>query len=286
MDKELAVIAERLEEILKVVTEHIDAERSQQESQRDRPIALQPVKSVISYDNQTKGEIQTGSNRQYRVQNSVRWAAWFAFSAAVVYAGISVLMWCQMIKQTRIAAESQKESIRSFRMDERAWVELEPIQGALFTPKTDKFGATFRYAILPKNVGKTVATSVQMRALRNGMSAPIEFGDDPKQVSFEQDQLLLGRAINQPKAMPIITPIPQTLGPQSTSPIPVFLNGQEPMIFRTGETVFYIIGRIDYSDAFGVSHWKKFCYFVANFRGELLQCKEGNDEDKNPEGPN
>jgi hypothetical protein len=42
-------------------------------------------------------------------------------------------------------------------------------------------------------------------------------------------------------------------------------------------------GRVDYDDAFGVSHWKTFCYRVVDASGVLEQCATGNDEDNNPE---
>ena len=44
-----------------------------------------------------------------------------------------------------------------------------------------------------------------------------------------------------------------------------------------------ILGRIDYLDAFNARHYMRFCYFIANAKGELGHCKYGNDDDKNPE---
>jgi hypothetical protein len=45
------------------------------------------------------------------------------------------------------------------------------------------------------------------------------------------------------------------------------------------------VGRIDYTDAFNVLHWKTFCYYVSDEKGNLVHCEAGNDEDKNPEAP-
>jgi hypothetical protein len=86
--------------------------------------------------------------------------------------------------------------------------------------------------------------------------------------------------------IPINKPIPKVLAPYTTSPVPFVLNGGEPKIFSgSSEWVSYIVGRIDYCDEFQVSHWLKFCFFVADSKGDLWNCKEGNDEDSNPEIP-
>jgi hypothetical protein len=255
------------------------------EGERDEELPPDRVRAVVSFDEETIRTTQAEAERQYTTQNSLKNAAWAAVVAATIYALITVFMWFQMIKQNRIASSALNQSVETFRMDERAWVEIEPIQGTLFSAKTSKFGADFRYPFYLKNVGKTIARDLQFRALRNGFQAPIQFGDDAKQIAFEQDNFLLGKVANTPPDLPLTNPIPKVLAPQATSPIPVMLFGQEPQIFPKIEMVSYLVGRIDYTDAFGVPHWNKFCLFVVNYRGELWHCKEGNDEDKNPETP-
>jgi hypothetical protein len=47
----------------------------------------------------------------------------------------------------------------------------------------------------------------------------------------------------------------------------------------------YLIGRIDYEDVFYIKHWRKFCFVAADSKGNLRDCKYGNDEDRNPELP-
>jgi dipeptidyl aminopeptidase/acylaminoacyl peptidase len=42
--------------------------------------------------------------------------------------------------------------------------------------------------------------------------------------------------------------------------------------------------RIEYIDAFGVAHWKTFCFSIAK-NATIASCKSGNDEDDNPELP-
>jgi len=112
----------------------------------------------------------------------------------------------------------------------------------------------------------------------------ITTGDSAEALKWEQDKLLLGK-VPTASDLPVNNPVPKVLAPNTSSAIPVVLNGQEPQYFPKDEWVSYLIGRVDYTDAFGIDHWMKFCFFVADSRGILWNCKEGNDEDRNPELP-
>jgi len=171
-----------------------------------------------------------------------------------------------------------------FRIDERAWIEIEPIKVTLFLPRTEKIGAGFQYPIYIRNVGKTVARDIQLRATRQGPQSSVAMGDSAEALNWEQEKLLLDK-VPTASNIPINNPVPKVLAPNTSSAVPVILNGQEPQYFPKVQVVSYLIGRIDYTDAFGVSHWMKFCFFVVNARGDLWNCKEGNDEDRNPENP-
>jgi hypothetical protein len=72
----------------------------------------------------------------------------------------------------------------------------------------------------------------------------------------------------------------KTLGPGIRAFSPFQLYGQEPQF----ERYRFLIGRIDYKDAFSVSHWNTFCFFI-DTNGALRYCREGNEEDRNPEVP-
>jgi hypothetical protein len=200
------------------------------------------------------------------------------FFAVIAAFGSAWLFQEQLIEARR----STDAAIRNFRVDERAWVELEPIKGALRAPRTAKIGAAFSYPIYIRNVGKTVARDVQFRASRNGSQSSITRGDNADSLAWEQDQLLLGK-VPTAKDIPITIAAPTVLAPNSSTATPAILFGQEPQIFPKDESVSYLIGRVDYSDEFGVRNWQKFCFFVADASGNLWNCKEGNDEDHNSE---
>jgi hypothetical protein len=75
--------------------------------------------------------------------------------------------------------------------------------------------------------------------------------------------------------------MPKSLAPSTPVQTPFSLGGTAP------EYGFfdYLIGRIDYSDVFGVPHWMKFCFVITDASGKLGTCQDGNDEDRNPEVP-
>jgi hypothetical protein len=180
------------------------------------------------------------------------------------------------------ARRSTDATIHNFMVDERAWVELEAIKGTLLSAGSAKIGAGFTYPIYVHNVGKTVARDVKLRASRNGSQSSISMGDNADSLARIQDKLLLGK-IPSAADIPITIATPTVLAPNSTSPVPAILIGQEPRYYTNDEWVSYIIGRIDYADEFGIPHWLKFCFFVADAKGNLGNCKVGNDEDRNAE---
>src|SRR5713226_2091385 len=172
---------------------HAESEHGADEGERDDDFPPDRVRAVVSFDDETIRTTQAEAERQYTAQNSIKNATWAAFVAASIYALITTLMWFQMIKQTRIASASLRQSTESFRIDERAWIEIEPIKGTLFSPRTEKIGSGFQYPIYIRNVGKTVARDVKLRAFRNGSQSSIAMGDSAEAIKWEQDKLLLGK---------------------------------------------------------------------------------------------
>jgi hypothetical protein len=178
-------------------------------------------------------------------------------------------------KSADAAVKGFTQSIDSFRMDERAWVEIEPIKPVLLD-NTPPFGATFTCNIFPKNVGKTAATDIVVRA--TDMFGSEEFGSLPTAMSSAQDKMMFDKS-----AKYWAKTVPKVLAPGTTSAAPFRLTCQAPHVEGGHQWPHYLVGRIDYSDQFRVKHWIKFCYFVVNARGEIWNCQEGNDEDRNPE---
>ncbi len=179
------------------------------------------------------------------------------------------------------------ETRKVFRIDERAWIEIEPIKPTLLVPQNAKFPATFTCNIYPKNAGKTVARDIAVKAW--DFSGTEEMGNNAEAMRNIQDKLLLDRFKKMGNGNPVIipsNPVPKVLAPNSVSPVPFRLTCQAPQVFPNGtQFIHYMIGRIDYCDQFQIKHWLKFCFYVVNARGEVWACKQGNNEDRNPEMP-
>jgi hypothetical protein len=166
-----------------------------------------------------------------------------------------------------------------FRTDERARVVIGKVDATIYPPDPP-FGTTFGFSFYPKNVGKTVANSVRIlviQAMDEGALMSSKSG-----ILRSQDQLYRQSGTNKRSKIPD-KPGPQSLAPAEQSTAPVEIGGSEPKQLATGVFWYnYILGRIDYTDAFGVPHWTHFC-FVVYPRGKPVHCEYGNDKDSNPE---
>lgn len=202
-----------------------------------------------------------------------------------VYTFYTIKMYCTnkdaAVAATRAAntaSETLTKSIEQFRIDERAWIEIDRIERMQVSVKDEKFGAAFRYRFYPRNVGKTEAHGIVVNAARN-MQTSISLESNADGMKRTQNAMLLNALPREARE----NPIPKVLAPNTTAVVPFVMDGQEPQLFAKDEWVSYLIGRIDYTDDFGVPHWMKFCFYVAEPNGNLWNCHEGNDEDNNPE---
>jgi hypothetical protein len=190
-----------------------------------------------------------------------------------------------MIRQSRTATQSLQQSTEAFRMDERAWIELEPIKPALIFKGNALIPTAFVCNVVPKNVGKTVARDITIKA--DPVMAVDGWDENPEIMRKTQDEELLNKfkwsGTNNPVIVPA-NPMPKVLAPNSVSPVPFTLTCQAPETLKGGhQWINYLVGRLDYCDQFHVKHWLKFCFYVADSRGEIGACKQGNDEDRNEE---
>lgn len=208
------------------------------------------------------------------------WAVVILTVLLAIAAFWSAFLFQGQLTEARKAGDLASES---FRMDERAWIVLEKVNPTLTAPANAKFPASFNCEISLRNVGKTVATNVEVKA--QSIFSAGGFGDHADGVRNTQDHLLAD--ITKPPGSslgPPPNPVPKMLAPNSTSPVPFKLGCNAPQSFSSGfQWMNYDIGRVDYCDQFRVKHWLKFCFYVANARGELWNCQYGNDGDRNSE---
>lgn len=146
-----------IEELKNAIEAHRQTESSEGQLGRNPLPTNQTVTTVVSFNDKTIRDTQTENDRQYGVQNSIRRAAWFAFVAAATYAGIAAY-------QSYLTRRQIHDNAESFRLDERAWVEIDPIKPTFLAPADSTFPTIFTCDIYPRNVGKTVARNIVVKA--------------------------------------------------------------------------------------------------------------------------
>jgi hypothetical protein len=292
-------IRENIAAIGRRFQEYVDAKAAADRRQVEKDKANRDSKQCVevSYAAAIREQHSAENDKNRRVQWVTAIGTWSAVVAASVYAGIAAYQLGQMRKATRAAeaaalaardsarteSETLRNSIQSFRLDERAWIEIGKIETIAYPPDPPKFGATFKFGFYPKNVGKTVATDVTVH-LDNVFGSGMLLTDE-KGIRMFEDQLFKQQGSPKRSLSPD-KPAPQTLAPGELSVAPVYIGGQEPSHMGHGSYWYgYIIGRIDYVDVFGTHHWKHLCLTVIDARGDLTYCQYGNDEDKTPEKP-
>jgi hypothetical protein len=194
----------------------------------------------------------------------------------------------QLRIQTSAQVSASETAIEAFRTDERAFIEIEPFKPT--SARNEVFGPNntrwfFEYELFPKNAGKTVAYDIEIRALVSAVWSPRFLGDDARRVDEIQKTILRGRGIPKNARKEVLfRRVPKVLGPGVVSTVPYMLSGGEPQGKDPNSAWYdFLIGRIDYRDAFSVPHWMTYCFYVNNARGEIQYCREGNDQDHNPE---
>ena len=274
-------IIEYCERLLKVLQNLADAihgaaERGPHKTNTTNPL---PERIEVRFPPADNTQRETEQRKQLNTQRWIAGGTWCAFIAAAIYGAIALCQWKEMKTQT-------KQNLESFRVDERAWIELQPIRAIPKAPASGGFGTIFTYNIFPKNAGKTAAYDIVAKAIRGGLMSGLSLGDNVAEIASYQ-KMLQGNTMKVPDIL-ISRRVPKALGPSDVSSAPFDLYGQEPKQWGSDPqkwTYNFLIGRIDYADAFGVAHWMTFCLFIADSSGNPQYCQYGNDEDRNPELP-
>ena len=182
----------------------------------------------------------------------------------------------QARKDAVMEAEKQRiDSQANTRLDERAWLQVAVEKtGNDFVAGTQSSPVAFRYFLRVHNYGKTAAKNIEYKVGPSPRSS-ISMNKSKRFVAMSQN-ILRGK-VPTAKDIPVNQPGPRTLVPNSDVPVPITTSGQPPQVSSSDQWVSYIIGRVDYKDAFGGPHWYTFCYYIANDRGDLRTCFVGND---------
>jgi hypothetical protein len=233
-----------IREIKDAIQEEAKAEHISEEEKRNKQFPPDKVRVIVSLDDETVRSTQSEANRQHATQNSIRNATWTAVVAASIYALISLLIWCQMVKQSRIASAALQQSTESFRVGERAWVGVAGI--GVRDVAID--WSSVRVQIDFKNAGRSPARDVTVKAgakmLPYEMVSEKDFADV---TPFAAPDLAMGKA-------PLL--------PEVISQTPIFEVRIAPYLrgdLKDGKQRLYIAGIISYVDIFGSTRITHFC---------------------------
>jgi hypothetical protein len=288
LHNQLAILSNDLKDLKNAVAENRQSDYQRREINGRITVAYPDTKVPIRVHAETQ---------RTKIENIWRYvkgtAELVGIVAVIIYTIVSYFNWREQTDatnyagiQARKARETLNETIKNFRLDERAWIVIEPVKP---NRRLTAFAQqkVFRYELYPRNVGKTVATGIIAKA--QASSGGESIGQSPQVISNIQDRELLNKFRNNGGGPAIIpqSPMPKVLAPGTSSTVPLSFDGREPITnpqwVRDRHELSYIIGRIDYCDEFRIRHWVKFCFFVANSDGDLANCQTGNDADRNPE---
>jgi hypothetical protein len=259
--KELPKLSKLIHRDLKQHAEAVTAAKKSDEQKWDiQPVWLEPV--LAKYQ-EPVGDKNANDKRQYRVQNSIRWATWSAFIAASIYAAITLYV----AKQTRRAAdyaESQAniaqrgfdEAHINVLMDQRAWVGVSRIPVINLAADSNAF-----IGVVIKNTGKTPALKNRTKFVLD--IHPSGTGPNIRYNTRTYD------------SVSVVQPGQEEILPVGTH---TYITKRRAEALKVGSIEAYVYGKILYVDIFGACHRTMFCFSVQP--GEFpTPCATYNDAD-------
>jgi len=244
--KELPKLAESVHRDLEQHARAICTTQERDEQQRNvQPIWLEPA---ISKYQESIADKQANDERQYRVQNSIRLAAWGAFIAATFYGGVSVLQW-------QTARESVKLISNQFQLDRRPLVsvDVEDLHAMDLTGKdlTDHpvIGQLIAVNVHFTNIGKSAATDLVLHK-------HLLFGKNASEVKQEPlDERGIGANVDEEKgAFATVISSKDTYRNES-----VVYDRDEALVWD-GSYPIIVFGRVTYGDTFGNRYCAPYLY--------------------------
>lgn len=212
-----------------------------------------------------------------------RWGLWINGTIGIC----TVLGFCLLMYQTRLARQEAAESEKSFlasleqarrsadaaqaaadaaqksaevagralQLDHRAWVGV-----ATFAPPNLQPGSTVTFTVQLLNSGRSPALNVKAHTSYRLLSARGSFTPIYRK---RKDNLRPSLVVIQPG---VSMALPGSIdGPLSAADVEAV---------RTGKKVLYIFGRIEYTDVFRTEHHSTFCVFLTKDHESGTACSE------------
>ena len=311
----LETLSARIEELQDAIKEHGKAIRSAQESEGQEEPRPKKIYADISNDEESVRDEKAESERQYRVQNSIRWATWCAFVAACAFAAISIGQWHELHIATQAATESAiaatkaakaasdqlaqmqsdaadtakrndaatEQGIEIYRTEQRAWIAITA------TGYTLALNKPLTVSIRIQNLGKTPA-----RHFDGHIIVELLFGGKMPKFTYHKHRpgkpIRIGGGINIPVCLPNFQADAEatwgTALPHGQTAFPVLTQEFANQI-GSGQARLFAHGMGNYDDLFGVHHWIRFCFVLEPGMGtnnaSMKNCDQNNEIDDNPE---
>jgi hypothetical protein len=239
--RDLIRIPERLTEIHQSIERQGEAALAaieRHEQQRD----VQPpwLDSLVNRYDQAERNKTTGEDRQYRVQRSIKTAAWLTFGAATFYALITVLLW--------LNARNQLE------MEHRSWLVFDPNYSDAMQLGADNTDVSVPFRLV--NIGKTPARTIDgfviVEELKKGEHPTFIYHSD-RATPIRSGMLYPGSEYAQTTAINEFTDDHKS----------VAVSDMKRKEFKEGTVIFNAWGRLAYFDVFQQPHWVQFCHAIA-----------------------
>ncbi len=256
-----AMFMRRLLELVKDIKQAIQKQtktaHEQEERRNEQQKAKQQIKAEISFDKQAIIDSKAEQNRNYRVQNSIRYAAWYAFIAATIYAGITAL-------QLREVRKANTETINEFRASERPYIWTDDYPEKFpFAMGRDPVTGIFSWNVVLRNYGKSVAaTFCSEERLRTGADAM----KDVPYIEHNTCQPLSGLVGGGVGGL-----IPPGKGRFVTAFSVTPVTDDEVKGWYALPAGVVVYGRFDYDDSFGTWYFSQYC-ITRQQNGVLGDC--------------
>jgi hypothetical protein len=171
----------------------------------------------------------------------------------------------RLTKQAADAADaSVKQAMDMARLDQRAWCAATN-----FFSGVPVAGQKFVIRVVVKNTGKTFARDVTTSCYLRGVR-------DQQMPNFAEIVEARDAVAIKVGSGSILTPNAELFGGTNG----ITLTQDTVNDFNAGREIFYVFGRITYSDIFDCPHWTTYCS-ILHPTGEYAICEKYNDADKN-----
>jgi hypothetical protein len=215
-----------------------DQQPSQHQKGETESSGRQGNLSRVEDQKEIKKTETASSQKQYRLDNFLRWASFavdvLVFVAVALYAVMAYQQWKEM------------------KLDRRAWVSIQNIKGF---PEAMK---PFRVTLVVANTGRTFAKHLTIVATGHyyGPDETPNFSAEIKEEAKKGDREMISDALLAPNAA-----VEATVN-QQDKVVAISEKGvdESKNAIREGKSRFLLFGQATYQDIFGHQHWLIFSY--------------------------